>query len=205
MGGDIPKTRKITDLRVNAGETCGIMVPPTTSPLASEAIKLLFLSYLHFLQLDTVTVSVHMPRNFVLHLLVLPCKEHGVLCAVDPTLQHGSYMDCFSSSAAGCGPGTWLRRLTHLPEADLETGHGKSQAGEEHLPSRCRWRPGGECWVGVAAGLNGQLCTVVCVLPLELQKTACLSSSSEETTSLDFFLKGPLLLTGLRVEAVVCN
>lgn len=141
----------------------------------------------------------------MLHLLVLPCKEHVVLCAVDPTLQHRSYMDCFSTSAAGCGPGTWFRRLTHLPEADLETGHGKSPTGEEHLLSSAGGRLGGECWVGVAAGHNGQLCTVVCVLSLELQKTACLSSSSEETASLDFFLKGPILLTGLRVEAVVCN
>ena len=66
----------------------------------------------------------------------------------------------------------------------------------------------GAAWVGSAgwraAGHNGQLCTVVCMLSLELQKTACLSSSSEETTSLDS-LKGPLLLTWLRVETVVCN
>lgn len=68
-----------------------------------------------------------------------------------------------------------------------------------------RQSPGGECRVGVVAGHHGQLCPVACMLSLELQKTACLSSSSEETTSLDFFLKGPFLLTWLRVETVVCN
>ena len=34
------------------------MVPPTTSPLAFEAIKLLFLSYLHFFAVGHYSYSV---------------------------------------------------------------------------------------------------------------------------------------------------
>lgn len=101
----------------------------------------------------------------MLYLLVQSCEEHVVLLhVVDPTFQHRSYRNYVSQPPLllGCRLRTWLHHLTHLLEADLETGHGKCQMGKEHLLNRCRWRLRREVLGG--RGSRSQWAAVCCAL-----------------------------------------